>query len=289
VKRIEFYVKPIRMMEATRSNLSIWPFLLFVACYVAAFAILLRDGYAVDAFRTLRYVAMFAILVTCTCVFEKSERDVPKPGRRLWLQFVVCVGAIVATGAVSAWFGSEDDAPFAALVGLYGSGFWQFAIEVCAVYFALRALGLSGFDLGLRRTLRGAAPVWFLWIATASGFFTIDVLNGAVGAGPALTDIAQNIFRNGFSEEFLFRGVLLSRLRLVVANEWALLIQALVFGAWHYGADIRVAHGNLLVAVCFMITVQGVFGYALGFLALRTRSIAIGSAFHAIADATSIV
>ena len=115
------------------------------------------------------------------------------------------------------------------------------------------------------------------------------MIHGAIASDEACRQCVENVFRNGFSEEFLFRGVLLSRLRLVLSDQWALFAQALLFGVWHYGTDVRAANGNLIVTACFMITVQAVFGYALGFLALRTRSIAAGAAFHAIADATDII
>ena len=275
--------------KTTRSSFSISPFRLFVGLYLAAFAILVLEGHRADALRTLRYSLMFAALAFVTSRVARSIKDVPRPGRHLWAQLAACATAIVLTGLVSFRLGSEDDTYHEVVGSVYSSGCWQFALEVCAVYFVLRCLGLSGADLGIRRWVSGGTIVALLWIVTAFGFLSVDMMDGMPSPGEAAQQIFQNVFRNGFSEEFLFRGVLLSRLRLILTDEWALFVQALLFGIWHYGADVRVAAGNTLVTACFMITVQAVFGYALGYLTLRTRSIAIGSAFHAVADATSII
>jgi membrane protease YdiL (CAAX protease family) len=251
--------------------------------------ILLWQGYRDDAVRTLRYMLLFAALALATNALTKTDSSTPREGSRLWAQILLCMGAIVATGLVSAWFGSEDDPAYDALSRFYSSGCWQFAAEVIAVFLGLRFLGLKADDLGLRRWAPKALLVGLLWVATAIAFLTSDVLSGVISSGEAFHQVCQNVFRNGFSEEFLFRGALLSRLRVIVPDEWAILGQALIFGLWHYGADVRAAQGNIVVTLCFAVTVQGVFGYALGFLALRTRSLAIGSVFHAIADATDII
>jgi membrane protease YdiL (CAAX protease family) len=276
--------------KATRSFPTISPFRLFVGLYVAAFALLVEQGHQADAFRTFRYSLMFLALAFVTNKLTTGESvERPRIGNSPWIQFALIGAAIFFTGLVSSRLGSEDDTHFDAIGSIYSVGCWQYFVEVCAVFVGLRLLGLTQTDLGFQKWARGGTWVAVIWIATAIGFLTSDMLFGVIAPLEALHQVLLNVFRNGFSEEFLFRGVLLSRLRAVVSDDWALFTQAILFGVWHYGADVRASEGNALVTACFMITVQAVFGYALGYLALRTRSIAIGAAFHAIADATDII
>jgi membrane protease YdiL (CAAX protease family) len=271
--------------------LSIRPFRLFAGLYLSAFVTLVIAGFRDDAIRTLGYLVLFAVLSSVTqLLYARDDAPMqPQRGRRFPLQLALCFAVILATGLAGVRFGSEDDSQPNGIAAFYGTGAWQFAFEVCVVFFGLRSLGVRRRDLGLVTPPRGGARIAYLWIATALAFLARDVAHGIIAPLEAVGDVLHNVFRNGFSEEFLFRAALFSRLRLVLPDEWALLAQAAAFALWHYGADIRAAQGNIVVAVCFMITVQGVFGYALGFLALRTRSIAIGSAFHAVADATDII
>jgi membrane protease YdiL (CAAX protease family) len=275
--------------KATRSFPTISPFRLFVGLYVAAFALLVRQGHEADALRTFRYSLMFLALAFVTSKLTAESAERPRIGNSPWIQFALIGVAIFFTGLVSSRLGSEDDTHFDAIGSIYSVGCWQYFVEVCAVFVGLRLLGLAPAELGFRKWVRGGTWVAVIWVATAVGFLTSDMIFGVIAPLEALHQVVLNVFRNGFSEEFLFRGVLLSRLRAVVNDDWALFTQAILFGVWHYGADVRASEGNALVTACFMITVQAVFGYALGYLALRTRSIAIGSAFHAIADATDII
>jgi membrane protease YdiL (CAAX protease family) len=96
--------------------------------------------------------------------------------------------------------------------------------------------------------------------------------------------LLRNVFQNGFSEEFLFRGAFLSRLAKVMSVTWALVVQALIFGFWHFGADMRGAQGNVFEAFAFM-SGQILFGFAMGFIAWRTRSLLVPSVVHVIYDA----
>jgi membrane protease YdiL (CAAX protease family) len=276
--------------NATRSFPTISPFRLFVGLYVAAFALLVQQGHQADALRTFRYSLMFLALAFLTNRLTSAESvERPRIGNHPWIQFGLIGTAIFFTGLVSSRLGSEDGRHFDVIGSVYSVGCWQFFVEVCAVFIGLRVLGLTRTDLGLREWVRGGTWVAAIWIATAIGFLTSEMLFGVIAPLEALRQVMLNVFRNGFSEEFLFRGALLSRLRAYMNDDWALFTQAILFGVWHYGADVRASEGNALVTACFMITVQAVFGYALGYLALRTRSIAIGAAFHAIADATDII
>ena len=99
--------------------------------------------------------------------------------------------------------------------------------------------------------------------------------------------LGSNLLQNGFSEEFLWRGAIFGRLRTLFADHWALLIQAFAFGAWHYGADMGATRQNLIAAIGEMIAVQAVFGFAIGFLYLRTRNLLIPTLFLVSLDSLS--
>jgi membrane protease YdiL (CAAX protease family) len=48
----------------------------------------------------------------------------------------------------------------------------------------------------------------------------------------------SNLLQNGFSEEFLFRGALLTRLRLIMAPSSAIVVSSVAFGLSHIALDL---------------------------------------------------
>jgi len=262
------------------------PVCLFAGLYSVALAVLFTHHHRADAYRTLEYSIMFVGLAIMTRAATPNEPVTPKRGKRFALQLTAISLSIFVTVVLHAYLDGRGGPLWARVASKYGV--WQFAIEACVTFAVLRLCKLSAADL-LVRTWAHRSRIAAVWILTAIGFLTYDVATGTIGAGEAIRDVSRNVFANGASEEFLFRGALLSRIRLTIGDRWALLVQALVFGIWHFPTDLRVANGDVLVASCLVVTVQAVFGYALGYLALRTNTIAIGAAFHAVADATSII
>ena len=67
--------------------------------------------------------------------------------------------------------------------------------------------------------------------------------------------------------------------------EWAIVIQALVFGAWHLGLGYTNTGGaGLLPAVAITIVHQATIGLAFGIVFERTRSILAPSVAHILAN-----
>ncbi len=58
-------------------------------------------------------------------------------------------------------------------------------------------------------------------------------------------------------------------------TEYALFLQAILFGAWHAHTDIVGYHGDVLNAVADMIASQAMFALGMGYLRIRTGNIAI--------------
>jgi membrane protease YdiL (CAAX protease family) len=91
--------------------------------------------------------------------------------------------------------------------------------------------------------------------------------------------------QNGLWEEFLLRGALQTRLRALLSPEWAIVIQALVFGAWHLGLGYTTTDGaGLLSALAVGIVHQATIGLAFGIVFERTRNLLAPSVAHVLAN-----
>lgn len=157
---------------------------------------------------------------------------------------------------------------------------------------AVILLGAQVRQLGLRRfessTLR-VALAWLLLPLLALAYATYLVARMHKAAWFILSLFVQNFFLNGISEEFLWRGLLMTRLRKFLRDDWANFVQAILFGAWHFRYDYASAHAHLTYAVSAMIASQMVFGYVMGCLLLKTKNLAIPAIFHATFDTVGSV
>jgi uncharacterized protein len=96
-----------------------------------------------------------------------------------------------------------------------------------------------------------------------------------LGLTPALL---VAVAANGFLEELMFRGLLMSRLNLAFGPYLATFIQAAIFASWHIG--VTYAASALVLAVLFAFPL-GLIG---GYLTRSSGSIIPSSLFHAGAD-----
>ena len=217
--------------------------------------------------------------------------------RRVWLQLGVALVVIVLTawtnlvfhhvvppGSGIPWWTALVE--FLRRLGeqWFGAGLGTFVVNpvtyvaIPLVLLLLAGVRLSslGFGRGHRvgRTLLicCSLPVaWFLYVL-ATGQMTVLRLLGTFGS---------NFIQNGFVEEFLFRGVLQTRLRLLAGPGWALVLQALAFGVWHLGLGFtNTGHAGLVPAIASTIVNQSLLGLALGVLFERTRNLLVPTAVH---------
>jgi membrane protease YdiL (CAAX protease family) len=147
----------------------------------------------------------------------------------------------------------------------------------------LLALGARPGELGLGRGHR----VWRATLVWLIGPGLVLLWPAAVGALPApvfIRRVIGNFFQNGFFEEFLFRGALLTRLRLFLTPPWALIIQALVFGLWHLRGNTAQFGGNVLGGLAWCIVSQGVIGLAFGYVFQRTRNLVAPTVAHVMTN-----
>jgi membrane protease YdiL (CAAX protease family) len=192
---------------------------------------------------------------------------------------------VIPPGSVPLWSDLSDG-----LVdlgdGWFGNGFLlanpvlYFGVPVALLLLAgatWKELGLGwGHRVGRVVLLWAAIPVAFLAIALASGQLTPARLGGS---------LVSNAFQNGFFEEFLFRGALQGGLRRLIGPAWALVIQALAFGAWHLGLGFtNTEDAGLLPALASVTVFQAVLGLSFGVILERTRNLVAPSVAHVLVN-----
>jgi membrane protease YdiL (CAAX protease family) len=254
------------------------------------------------------YLAI-ACALTRRFTLTAQQEAVTHRGRYIPLQLVLCGFVVVATGLNGAYFnrvipgwarvpywGSASDAIFhlAARImpgpigGSIANGVSNFAMYCIPIGVALIALGVPLSQQGCGRFKRGSLASAAAWLIVPVAAFAYALIAGKVTPMRLLLVWLSNLLQNGFSEEFLFRGAILGRLRAVMKTEYAIYVQAFAFGLWHLGTDLHQYHGDLANMLADMIGSQVTVGLAIGYLTLRTGNIAIGSAFHLSFDSLEI-
>jgi membrane protease YdiL (CAAX protease family) len=155
-------------------------------------------------------------------------------------------------------------------------------IVVAALLLLPLRLGRQAFGVGRFRP--GAARTALLWLGIGILVLLYDLVVHAWTAGHLGHRILSDIVQNGYSEEFLFRGAILGVLASRIGAGGANLVQALLFAVFQTGVEMNLYHDGL-VGMSRALLTTGVFGWAMGFVTLRTGNIAIPGAFHALFDA----
>lgn len=124
-----------------------------------------------------------------------------------------------------------------------------------------------------------------LWCGVLVAAYAIALALGHGSLGALAHRTFIDVFRNGFAEEILFRGIVLRLTAYAFGLSAGNVAQALAFGLWHVGADLRDVHGNVVLAVCDGIATQALFGYFQGLITLRTGNVFVAGSVHALADA----
>ncbi len=261
------------------------PFLIYLVLFVVADAI----KATVDPGGALTRVMEGAILALLCWITSRLTDVAPEGeqrGRNYAVQLALCAIIVIATlgiGGFDSWrtaLAAHLPLPIDLAMGVANVLYYVVPI---VVVFALLQLPFASFGLG--RFRRGWAANAFVWLVLPVSLFVVALVSHRVSLGWMGRYWFANLLENGFSEEFLFRGAILGRLRVMMSNGWAIFVQALLFGLWHMSLNLGGPHGmNLLHAVAESIANQASFGYALGFLALRTGNVAIASAFHMLYD-----
>jgi membrane protease YdiL (CAAX protease family) len=241
---------------------------------------------------------LLSLLVTGATGPARAVIAVAGPARRrVWVQLGLAAVFIALTAWNNLAFhhvidGSADIPLWSPLVQWlrdlgeqwFGAGLGTFlANPVTYVALPLVVLLLAGARLPSLGFAKGHRVGRALLICCALPFawFAFTLVSGQQTIVRLLGTFAANFMQNGFLEEFLFRGVLQTRLRLLAGPGWALVLQALVFGVWHLGLGYtNTGHAGLLPAIAITIVHQSLVGLALGILFERTRNLLVPSVAH---------
>jgi len=177
-----------------------------------------------------------------------------------------------------------------ASTGLPRGGLSLFVTGTCVVIplCLLLALGARPAQLGLRWRSGGNVRL-LLWIAVPIVIMIWRVATDHISIVGLVLLLLENLMLNGLPEEFVYRGVVLSYCRRYLTTDWAFLIQGVLFSSLHYGVTIGEEHDRALLIVANVIATNVPFACIFGLMALRSRSIAMGTIVHFMSDAMSAV
>jgi membrane protease YdiL (CAAX protease family) len=276
----------------------------FAAVWLASLVYLLLTGNGVIGSTTFALGILVFSAITVSMTEDQAEVPVAekKHSPFFWLQIFVVVFFILLTGyrgfvfnvqparamniPVWSWFGDW----FSNLGGRYlydmvdhspGLAAANFAGYFLIPFVLLLLLGARLPDLGLGKGHR-VWQVTALWVIIPLIFFVINIINGSTSLIRLGTMFFGNLLRNGFSEEFLFRGALQTRLRQWIGSDWALVIQSLVFAVWHLGADTQFMGGDVLQGLALGMASHSISGLAMGVIFQRTRNLIAPSIVHVV-------
>ena len=178
--------------------------------------------------------------------------------------YVVLVGA-ESLNADIVYYGTHYVAIAAVLYYLFKSG-----LGFGKLYFSYRPAPLLWLiTSGLIAATLIALKLYFNFIPRAPGI--------SIGVGPSLSipTVALFAIANGAMEELWFRSILLGTLVQSFPSGFAVVYQALLFGLIHWDG---IPSGGVGIALAF------IFGAALGWLTVRSRSIMPALCIHIAAD-----
>ena len=275
------------------------PGLVFAGSWILSAIVLVASGQGFPAAQAAigaAYLALAAITVWMT--EDAPYARLTSDRRRHWVQVAVIGVFIALTGwsglvfhqvpgagsvpgwsDLTGWLGSVGD-------DLFGNGNY---LANPVTYFVLPMvllllLGARPQELGFGRGHR-VGRVILVWMAIPVGFLVFAVATGQLTIARVVNRLVSNIMQNGPWEEFLFRGALQTRLRLLLTPEWAIVIQALLFGAWHLGLGYTNTGGaGLLPALASTLVHQAVIGLAFGIVYERTRNLLAPTVAHVLAN-----
>lgn len=262
----------------------------FGGVYLAATVTLVVTGHAdllpfqigIDAL----LAALCILTLALTAGAPSEERSAARARWRPPLQFA---GVALYTAYVAVFVNGHAPAPSPLAAVNRSADHLAVYLRDPLLYFAVPALvltaaGLRGRELGLGRGWRA----WRAWrVAALWSVVPLYVVALALGAGAAtpsglLDSLTGNALRNGFFEEFLWRGAVLGRLRPLVGTGWAVALSSLGFGLWHLGPDTSRLGGNLAAGLAYCVICQATVGLGFAVAFVRTRNLLAPSVAHVL-------
>jgi membrane protease YdiL (CAAX protease family) len=280
------------------------PALWFLAgVWLLAALVLTLLGFGSWAVNGLVILMMSAVSIALVILLTLGGPPVPAPEAprkgRVWAQLGVILLFIVLTGQAGMVFHHALPArlttiplwtPFLAFLSAPGrlGQFPPTFITNPVTYFILPMIGLLALGarwggLGFRWGYRSWLVVAVLSLASIISIGA-GLLAGHVAVFTLLVSVFSNAVQNGFFEEFLFRGALMTRLTLLLNSRWAIVLSSLAFGLWHLGLNTERLGGNLIAGAALGILFQGVPGLSFAVVFWRTHSIVASSVIHVLGN-----
>jgi membrane protease YdiL (CAAX protease family) len=274
--------------------------ILAAVCLAAGFAPLAAHWIPDDAARTLVLLALTTLYV-CVALFARTQPSL----QQFWelafalfvFAFVFLLNSTIPGFVATTILRDPPNAgnPFASTIA--GTVIVQLVETLLAIVPVIVFIKLSGRDLRSIYVRKGIIGKWLLiavvffalfYVFTATiplrpGSFAERLLptNGTVtlarfiAFSPALIVISLS---NGFEEEFVFRGLLLSRFNWFF-NPWtANILQAAIFSFAHLGVTYTPS------ALVFVVIVVLPLGLVAGYLTRATNSLLTPAIFHGALD-----
>lgn len=287
----------VRGLKVVAASKSAW---FFAAVWLASVLVLVVGGHDIPVVGIVVgfVLLLLSLLVTGSTEPVRAVIVVAGPARRrVWVQLGLVAVFIALTGWNNLAFhnvieGNADIPLWTPLVEWlqrlgeqwFGEGLGTFLVNpVTYVAIPLVVLLLAGARLPTLGFARGhrVGRALLICCALPLAWFAYTPISGQQTIVRLLGTFASDFMQNGFLEEFLFRGILQTRLRLLAGPGWALVLQALAFGVWHLGLGFTyTGHAGLLPAIAITIVQQSLLGLALGILFERTRNLLVPSVVH---------
>lgn len=265
----------------------------FAAAWLLSVAYLLSAGYGGDIFPAFFLVLLVVVLSLLTLPLTGDApptSQVSTARARLWVQLSIVLLCVLFTGyrglllngAISLKSGTL---PFVTPLIVYLAHFPLDMINPL-LYFALPMLllwltGIGFREVGFARGYRNWA-VTLLWCTPLLVMIAVSLLTGGTRLSSLGLGLLHNSLRNGFFEEFLFRGALMAILILLWNRQWAIVLSSLLFGLWHLGTNTASFDGNFLAGAAFGVMDQAVIGLGFAVVVYRTRNLLASSIIHVL-------
>lgn len=289
------------VLSATFRSSAAWFF--FVVLLIAVGLLLLKgqDASVLSELPFLVFILLFVLLTLPLTIGIRQLAPIEMHGsrKRLWWQVTILLIIIAFVTYRDVVF-NMPGTPHVPL--LYPLASWtinflgpgnDFAnwIAVPVLLFAiplivLLLLGARWSEIGLGRGYH-VLRVTLLWCILPIIGLALFPMLGIASFGQIGIQIANNFFQNGFFEEFLFRGALMTRLCRLLRTDWGLVLSALVFGLFHIGLQTQSLGGDWLAGAASTIVQQAVLGLGMAIILVRTRNLLASSVFHVILDTIS--
>ncbi len=305
--RLRGFLQTIRdeaLRPALRSSAA-WTFALLWVISAAYLAWTGHTGISLFALGKITAVLVFTLLtggLTGSASGRPGNAQQATRSTRLWLQLALVVAVIALTGQRGMVFHGVIPqefnhiplwSPFVQFLEEVGKRLGQagylrnpnYLVNPVLMFVVplplLLLLGARWRSLGFERGHRTWRVV-VLWSIVSVGYWLFNLITGTWSVGRLGHKLLSNTMQNGFFEEFLFRGVLQTRLSRLISPAWGLVLSSLGFGLMHIGFDAEQLGGDLLAGAAMSILVQGSMGLALGVIFLRTRNLLACSLIHVV-------